>query len=196
MLRNPNVARGRYSFMTTAKKSFKDRLRSLVDRIKKLQGDPRYIAMGMAIGVFVSLTPTIPFHTVIAIALAFVLKGSKPAAAIGVWFANPITIPIFYVASFKFGTLILNKPIPFDVRFESIKELMTLGVDVTIAMVVGGALLGVLPGIMAYILTYRLMVVVREKARKKKDSRIQGFEGSSGQDSSKHSAAAISRSKK
>ncbi len=171
--------------MTNAKPSFKDRIKSLVDRIKKLQGDPRYIAMGMAIGVFVGVTPTIPFHTIIAIALAFVLKGSKPAAAIGVWFANPVTIPIFYIGSFKLGTLILNKPIPFDVKFESLNELMTLGLDVTIAMVVGGAILGILPAILAYILTYRFMLMVREKARKKKESRLQGAEDSSGQDGTK-----------
>jgi uncharacterized protein (DUF2062 family) len=164
--------------MTTAKISFKDRFRSLVERIKKLQGDPGYIAMGMAIGVFVGVTPTIPFHTVIAVALAFVLKGSKPAAAIGVWFANPVTIPIFYIGSFKLGTLILNKPIPFDVKFESIKELMTLGLDVTIAMVVGGAILGIIPAIASYFLTYRFMVIVREKAKKRKDSRGQGAEDS------------------
>ncbi len=165
--------------MTTAKTSFKERLGSLVDRVKKLQGDPRYIAMGMAVGVFVGVTPTIPFHTIIAIALAFVLKGSKPAAAIGVWFANPLTIPIFYIGSFKVGTLIINKPIPFDIKFESINELMTLGLDVTIAMVVGGALLGILPAILAYILTYRFMVVVRDKARKKKKgSRNRGVKDS------------------
>jgi len=162
--------------MTTTKISFKARLKSLVDRFTKLQGDPRYIAMGMAIGVFISITPTIPFHTVIAIALAFVLKASKPAAAIGVWFANPLTIPFFYYGSFKLGTLILNKPIPFNVKFESIKELMTLGLDVTIAMVVGGALLGILPAILAYMLTLRLMIIVRERAQKKKGSRIQGAE--------------------
>jgi len=154
--------------MTVEKISFKDRLKSLYNHIKKLQGDPRYIAMGMAIGVFVGVTPTIPFHTIIAITLAFILKGSKPAAAIGVWFANPITIPIFYIGSFKLGTLILDKPIPFDVKFESINELMNLGLDVTIAMIVGGAILGILPAILAYIATYRFMTVIRQKAREKK----------------------------
>ena len=170
--------------MTTAKISFKNRLRSFIDRIKKLQGDPRYIARGMAIGVFVSITPTIPFHTLIAIALAFVLKGSKPAAAIGVWFANPVSIPLIYIGSFKLGTLILNKPIPFDVKIESINALMALGLDVTIAVVVGGAMLGILPAILAYFLTYRFMVVVREKARKKrKGSGSRGTGDSSGPDS-------------
>jgi len=155
--------------------SLKDRLKTLFVRIKKLQGDPRYIATGMAIGVFVGVTPTIPFHTVIAIALAFILRGSKPAAAIGVWFANPVTIPFFYIGSFKLGTLILNKPIPFDVKFESITALMTLGLDVTIAMIIGGAILGILPAIIAYILTYRIMTTVREKARKRKQvSKTEG----------------------
>jgi len=150
--------------------SLKERLKALFVRIKELQGDPRYIAMGMAIGVFVGVTPTIPFHTVIAIALAFILKGSKPAAAIGVWFANPVTIPLFYIGSFKLGTLILNKPIPFDVKFESITALMTLGLDVTIAMIVGGAVLGIPPAIVAYILTYRIMTKLHEKARDRKQS--------------------------
>ena len=166
--------------MTAAKKTVKERLKELFVRIKELQGDPRYIATGMAIGVFVGVTPTIPFHTLIAIALAFVFRGSKPAAAIGVWFANPITIPLFYIGSFKLGTLILNRPIPFDVKFESITELMTLGLDVTIAMIVGGAILGILPAVIAYILTYRIMTTVRQKALKRKQEQEidEGFEGS------------------
>ena len=154
--------------MTATKKTVKERLKALFIRIKELQGDPRYIATGMAIGVFVGVTPTIPFHTLIAIALAFVFRGSKPAAAIGVWFANPVTIPLFYIGSFKVGTLILNKPIPFDAKFESITELMTLGLDVTIAMIIGGAILGILPAIISYFLTFRIMTTVREKALKRK----------------------------
>lgn len=161
--------------MATTTPSIKDRLKALFVRLKELQGDPRYIAIGMAIGVFVGVTPTIPFHTVIALALAFIFRGSKPAAAIGVWFANPVTIPIFYIGSFKLGMLILNKPIPFDVKFESITELMSLGLDVTIAMIVGGAILGILPAIIAYILTYRIMTRVREKAKKRnKDTSVRG----------------------
>jgi len=159
--------------MATTTPSIKDRLKALFVRLKELQGDPQHIAIGMAIGVFVGVTPTIPFHTVIALALAFIFRGSKPAAAIGVWFANPVTIPIFYIGSIKLGTLILNKPIPFDVKFESITELMSLGLDVTIAMIVGGAILGILPAIIAYILTYRIMTRVREKAKKRNKDTIQ-----------------------
>ena len=165
-------------FMATTTTSIKNRLKAFFVRIKELQGDPRQIAMGMAIGVFVSITPTIPFHMIIAVALAFLLKGSKSAAIIGSFLANPITIPFFYVAGFKVGTFILNKPIPFDVKFESFTTLMSLGLDVTIAMIVGSAVLAILPAITAYILTYRVMTTVREKARKRSQSpRVQGFEG-------------------
>ena len=145
----------------------KQNIRRSISRIKELQGDPHYIAMGMAIGVFVSLTPTIPFHTVIAIAMAFILRGSKPAAAIGVWFSNPITIPFFYVGSYKTGIFILGHAAPFDAKYESITELLKLGVDITIAMITGGVILGILPGIAAYFITRRLVTAIRSQTQLK-----------------------------
>ncbi len=141
----------------------KNNYREFIDRFKKLQGDPHYVAMGMAIGIFVSITPTIPFHTVIAITLAFVLRGSKPAAAIGVWFCNPVTASIFYLASYKVGMLILGKSAPFDVKYESVLELMKLGTDVTIAMIIGGAILGILPGIAAFFITRKIFTKIRSR---------------------------------
>lgn len=141
----------------------KHSFRAFIDRAKKLQGDPHYVAMGMAIGVFVALTPTIPLHTVIAVALAFVLKGSKPAAIIGVWFANPVTIPLFYWASYEVGMLLLGKSVPFDVKSKSIGEMMELGLDVTVAMITGGAILGILPGIAAYFITRKIFTKIRSR---------------------------------
>jgi uncharacterized protein (DUF2062 family) len=136
-------------------------IREFVERVKRLDGDPHYIAMGMAIGVFVSITPTMPFHTVIAVALAFILRGSKAAAAIGVWFCNPITAPFFYLGSYKTGMFILGHSAPFDVKYESILELLKLGMDVTIAMIVGGVILGILPGFASYFITRNIITKIR-----------------------------------
>jgi len=141
----------------------KHSFKGFIEHAKKLQGDPHYVAMGMAIGVFISITPTIPLHTVIAVALAFVLKGSKPAAIIGVWFANPVTIPLFYWGSYKAGMFLLGQSIPFDVKYESIGKLMELGLDVTIAMIAGGAILGILPGIAAYFITRKIFAKIRSR---------------------------------
>ena len=115
----------------------------------------------MAIGIFVSITPTMPFHTVIAVALAFILRGSKAAAAIGVWFCNPITAPFFYLGSYKTGMFILGHSAPFDVKYESVLELIKLGTDVTMAMIVGGIILGILPGIAAYFITRNIITRIR-----------------------------------
>jgi len=136
-------------------------LREIVKRVKKLEGDPHYIAMGMAIGIFVGTTPTMPFHTVVAVALAFLLRGSKAAAALGVWFCNPITAPFFYLGSYKTGMFILGHSAPFDVKYESILELLKLGTDVTMAMIVGGIILGILPGIAAYFITRNIITRIR-----------------------------------
>lgn len=147
----------------------KHNLREFIKRAKTLEGDPHYVAMGMAVGVFVSLTPTIPFHTVIAVALAFALKGSKPAAVIGVWFSNPITIPFFYLGCYQVGMLILDKPISFDAKYKTIQELMKMGWDVTAAMMIGGVILGIIPGIVAYFITRNIFTKIR--LRKKRDAK-------------------------
>jgi uncharacterized protein (DUF2062 family) len=136
-------------------------IREFVQRVKNLEGNPHYVAMGLAIGVFIGITPTIPFHTVLAVALAFILRGSKAAAALGVWFSNPITAPIFYWGSYKVGLYLLGNPAPFDVKYESILELLHLGMDVTFAMIAGGVILGVLPGIASYFITRKIITTIR-----------------------------------
>jgi uncharacterized protein (DUF2062 family) len=138
-------------------------IREIVQRVKKLEGDPHFISMGMAIGVFVSITPTMPFHTVIAVALAFLLRGSKAAAAIGVWFCNPISAPFFYLGSYKLGIFIFGNSAPFDVKYESLLELLKLGMDVTIAMIAGGIILGILPGFASYFIMRKFITTIQSR---------------------------------
>jgi len=146
----------------------KHNFREFIDRVKNLEGDPHFVAMGLAIGVFIGITPTIPFHTVLAVSLAIILRGSKAAAALGVWFSNPITAPIFYWGSYKVGMYLLGNPAPFDIKYESILELLDLGMDVTIAMITGGIILGILPGIASYFITRKIIATIRLRRAIKK----------------------------
>lgn len=136
-----------------------------IQRLKSLNGDPHFIAMGMAVGVFISFTPTIPFHTVLAIAIAYVLNGSKAAAAIGVWVSNPVTIPFFYYGCYKIGRLILGHKIPLNAKYETISMLLKQGADVTVVMMIGGIVLGIVPAIVAYFVTRKLAESIRAKRR-------------------------------
>ena len=124
-------------------------------QLKELRGKPHELSLGMAIGVFIAITPTIPFHTVLAVSLAVLFRASKLAAALGVWVSNPLTIPIFYYASYRLGRFVLGMEeltLPSDYSFLAI---IKLGGNVTAAMLHGGVLLGILPGVLAYFLTYK-----------------------------------------
>ena len=143
--------------------SVKRKIKDFVFQAKHLQGDPHYVATGMAIGVFIGVTPTIPLHTVLAVALAFVFKCSKPAAIIGVWVGNPITIPFFYIGSYYLGTFLFNISTPFNPDHISIHQLMQLGLEITVAMNIGGVLLGIPFGVAAYFITLKAFKSIREK---------------------------------
>jgi uncharacterized protein (DUF2062 family) len=138
------------------------KLRLAYENIRRLQGDPHYVALGMGIGIFVAVTPTIPFHTIIAIALAFIFRASKPAAVIGVWFSNPVTIPFLYYGSYKIGAFVMRKDLPKEIPYESFTDMLNLGFDVTLAMLLGGCVLGILPAFVAYWLTWRLVCRLRK----------------------------------
>ena len=153
-------------------------------KIATLNGSEHNIAMGVAIGIFVAVTPTIPFHTVFAIFLAFLLNGSKRAAIISVWFSNPFTIPIFYTGAYYTGVKILglhhsNIQLIFDL-LHTLEADITLGdkidaivlffkaeLPVFYAMIAGGVILGIPPAVGSYFLT---KVWVKNFRKKKENS--------------------------
>jgi uncharacterized protein (DUF2062 family) len=71
--------------------------------------------------------------------------------------ANPLTIPIFYYGSYRLGSFALGmSELTLPTKY-SVFSLMKLGGHVTVAMLHGGVLLGILPAVLAYFLTYRFI---------------------------------------
>ena len=140
----------------------KENIERVITRLKQLQGDPHNIAMGMGLGIFVCATPTFPFQTFLAIALAFIFRGSKAAAIIGSWLAAPV-IPFFYIGSYKLGTFLLGYSIPTALDSLSISKLMDMGWSVAFAMITGGAIIGLFPGIAGYLITYIIFKKIRSR---------------------------------
>jgi uncharacterized protein len=131
----------------------------------RLQEDPRKLAWGMALGIFIGITPTIPFHTVAVLSLAALLRISPVAAFIGIQIGNPLTIPAIYLASYKVGQFLLyrGKPLVFPETF-SFEAWMGVLWQGGIALQVGGVILAIPPAIVSYFLT--LWVVQRYRRRK------------------------------
>jgi len=145
----------------TLNRKFKSFYHNLISRLKNIKGEPRYVALGMAIGVFIGATPFFPFHTSIALILAILLKGSRIAAAAGVWVSNPITIPFFYISTYKIGAYILGIASPISVSNQSFSELLGMGFEITRAMALGGIILGIPLSIAGYYITLRIITVFR-----------------------------------
>ena len=143
----------------------RERLGQILVRMRQLEGNPHYLALGMAVGIFVSITPIIPFQTLVAVALAFLVRGSKSAAALGTWLSNPLTIPLVYYANYKLGCLMLGYQTTLEsISFDSFSQLLELGLEVTLAMMAGGVVIGVVLGVAAYFITFRGFVVIRRRS--------------------------------
>ena len=146
-------------------------------RLRQLEGNPHHLALGMGVGIFVSIMPIIPFQTLVALGLAFIVRGSKSAAFLGTWLSNPLTIPLVYYANYKLGCILLGYQATLkSIAFDSFSELMELGVEVATAMMVGGAVIGAFLGMAAYFLTLRGFIVIRRQSRQKRNAAGPGDE--------------------
>jgi uncharacterized protein (DUF2062 family) len=130
------------------------RIRYIYLQLRRLPGDPRKIAAGVALGVFIGVTPTIPFHMISALALAHLCGISRVAAVMGCWISNPITIPPFYYFSFKIGQWLLYPDLTLTLpESVDLRELLRLGWEINLALQVGGVILAAPFGLAAYFLT-------------------------------------------
>ena len=131
----------------------------------RLQDDPRKLAGGMALGVFIAFTPTVPFHTVAVLFLASLFRLSLITALLGAQVCNPLTIPAIYLASYKVGQFLLyrGKPLIFPAGY-SFREWLDVLWQGGLALQVGGLILATPPTIVTYFFT--LWIIRRYRQRK------------------------------
>ena len=144
----------------------------------RIKGDPHDLALGMAVGIFAAMLPIIPFHIVLAVALALVLRVSKITALIGVFACNPFTFYLLYFFNYRIGAFILN--LREDNRgFSSIMSMETsewtmntilriahASWDIIAAFVVGGLIMGVAAAILSYFIFLSLFNLIRNWRQK------------------------------
>jgi uncharacterized protein (DUF2062 family) len=150
---------------------WKRNLRLLYLRLLRLKGKPQEVAGGVAIGVFIGMTPTVPLHTVLAVIISLILRKSKLAAALGVWVANPFFLPFIYVLDYKVGQGITGATPPsLAMSNFSIPGLVQLGWDISYPLLLGGTVTGFLCAIPSYFITKRIILLYQEKRRQRKES--------------------------
>ncbi len=130
-------------------------------RFVRLRGLPEEIAKGVALGIFVGMTPTFGFQMAIALFFAYLLKENRLAAILGVWITNPVTAPVIYSIEYEMGRILLSMPrasLPAEFTWGAYAD---LGWDIMYPLWVGGTLAGVILGALAYFVTLRMVPIVK-----------------------------------
>ncbi len=138
------------------RKGFTRPARYLAKRILRLSASPHAVAAGVAAGTFSAFTPLLGFHVILALALAYLTAGNLLAAALATTIANPLTIPLIAIATFRVGEGVLGirsaEAVSASELFHMLEhlELSELWHPVLKPMLVGAGLLGAVTAVLAY----------------------------------------------
>lgn len=130
-------------------------------RFVRLRGTAEEVARGMALGVFIGMTPTMGVQMPIALFVAMLLRENKLAAVLGVWISNPATAIPIYTFNFKLGKYLLSTPDLKMPRLTSLSEVLELGHDFLLPLLLGCLISGIVSAAVTYVVTLKTYQFVR-----------------------------------
>ena len=146
-------------------------LKYLYYQFVRLNATPEEVSRGLALGVFIGMTPTSPFQMLLAVLLAVVLKENKVAAMLGTWVTPPLlSVPIYYF-NFRVGRFFIPGPENFP-KFGSdfslgdqMKNIANLGFEYLGTLLLGCFVVGIFSSILTYWISKPLYIYVRDRRR-------------------------------
>jgi uncharacterized protein (DUF2062 family) len=145
-----------------------------VHGIFHLDDTPHRIALGVAIGMFVAWTPTIPFQMMLTVALCFVLRANKVVGLPFVWLTNPVTLLPVYTPNLFVGQWLLGKPVgdfsqlqaALDVNgsiLERGQEFFDAILPIFMELWIGSLVVAAILGVGSYFTFYQLTMTYRRR---------------------------------
>lgn len=146
--------------------------RRLYCKVVKQEGSPESVARGLTIGLFVGFAMPMGGQLIVALPLAFLLKGNKVLAALGTVVTNPYSSIVIYPVQCWVGAFLLGSPLKLsllEARFKTLieqpswSEFTGLGSELIIPFLLGGLLFAVLSSAPTYYLTLRAVRAYRAR---------------------------------
>lgn len=82
--------------------------RFLLHNVLHADDPPHRLALGAAIGIFITFTPTVGFQMVLIVFVSWLLRANKVIGLPLAWISNPLTmVPIFYFC-YKAGAVMMG----------------------------------------------------------------------------------------
>ncbi len=142
--------------------------------LMRISGSPHAVAAGAAAGIFAAFSPLFGLHYLIGGALAYVLGGSIIASAAVTMLANPLTLPLFWAASYEVGRLFVHGGHHFSAK-DLIEQHSWAALEPFIApLMIGSIILGAVLGIVTYFIVRSLMTVRHDKKLALRSIRARG----------------------
>jgi len=135
--------------------------------VLRLDDRPWRVALALAIGVFISCTPFYSLQTLLSLAVATAFRLNKAATVTGTWLNLPWFAPFVYGVALHIGGLIV--PDPHGVDAAAVAELLRtswslsatnavqLLRDVSLALLIGTAVVGAVAGVVTYVVAFVLL---------------------------------------
>lgn len=140
-------------------------------RFLKIRGNPREIALGFALGIFVSMTPFMGLHTAIAVPLAALFKWNKFSAALAVWISNPLSAPAIYGITYYIGAKVLliqdGYKLPAEFSLDALFYTLRSAPEIIGILTVGGIVVGLPLAVLGYYFSLKAITEYRESIRSK-----------------------------
>lgn len=132
-------------------------MRALGDRLRPLlhlDDDPWRIALSLAVGVFISVTPFWGLQTILSLLIAAVLGLNKAATLVGTWMNLPWFAPFVYAGALKLGAALAPQ--------------MDGLAGMSVALLIGTTIVGAGAGAVTYVVA---LSVLRRRRRRPDDHR-------------------------
>ncbi|MCI5131281.1 MAG: DUF2062 domain-containing protein [Candidatus Electrothrix sp. EH2] len=151
-------------------------------QIRRLKGDPVYLAKGFAFGVFMGVLPLVPIQTLLIIPLSITLRVSTLAAVIaGTMISNPLTFMPQYYITWKLGNAVLPGRISWEYLHKALLAIQQeglldglasfshFGIKTITVLLTGGVLIAVPASIISYFFALKFFRTLRvHRLRKQK----------------------------
>ena len=144
------------------------RLRQMLHFLLHLEDTPNRVALAFGIGLFIAFFPLLGIHTGLALGIAIIFRLSRVAILAGAWVNNPWTLAPMYTAGTLVGCGLLGvspeglADVDWSLHGRAFYEALWEGLrPFVVPFVVGNLVLGVLGGLIAYV----VLRVILERRR-------------------------------
>ena len=158
-------------YLPTSGTGLKGALKRAFHRFLAIRGTPRELALGLALGIFVGMSPFMGVHTAIAVLFAAIFKWSKISAAVGVQISNVATAPVVYWFTYHVGKFFYTSKVPFrmpnEFSFNGLLEMLKQTPEMIWILTIGGVIVGIPLAFLTYWITFKAVSRYREDIKEK-----------------------------